>query len=70
MTTRTEVLNQVDAAAKAIATLPTITWWPWVLFFLDALDTHAQARGEHNVYTNLLRALRRDIDVRIAAGEW
>ena len=73
--TLSEVRDQCDAAAKAIAQLPHEQWHHWTVYFLEAVDAQAQERQEkegeafgtaESILSRTVMALR----TRLGIGTW
>lgn len=70
MTERDRIRDKLTEAIKLVAALPDSEWRGWILFFLETLDTHAQARGERDEYEDVLHGLWLDLDRRLSKGRW
>jgi len=67
MTDLSNVLQECNEAAKAIAKLKPHKWAGFVLLILEALDN--EDVGDMT-YRAVLVQIKRDIDVRLDAGRW
>lgn len=58
-----EVQQTIDAAVKAVKTLPKNAWSHWLLYLLESLDTG------NDVFTNILLDILVEIQPRLEEGE-
>ena len=63
---QSEVLEQAERMAAAIADLPVEQWPGWVKHILEALD----GKADPELYEWFLDRLRKDLTTRLNVGRW
>ena len=62
------VKDQVERAAAAMSILPIEWWSQWIVFFLEALETHSGDRADR--FDLVLTVVAKDIETRQTEGRW